>query len=71
MLWRLNGEPVVNYLITAPDASQISDWALEAMRWAASTGLIEGDETGAVNPTGSATRAEAAQMLRNLCEIME
>lgn len=63
MLWRLNGEPVVNYLITAPDASQISDWALEAMRWAASTGLIEGDETGAFTPTANTTRAQAATFM--------
>ena len=63
MLWRLNGEPVVNYLITAPDASQISDWALEAMRWAASTGLMEGDETGALTPTANTTRAQAATFM--------
>ena len=63
MLWRLNGEPVVNYLITAPDASQISDWALEAMRWAASAGLIEGDETGALTPTANTTRAQAATFM--------
>ena len=63
MLWRLNGEPVVDYLITAPDASQISSWALEAMRWAASIGLIEGDETGALNPTATTTRAQAATFM--------
>lgn len=63
MLWRLNGEPVADYLITAPDASQISSWALEAMRWAASIGLIEGDETGALNPTATTTRAQAATFM--------
>ena len=63
MLWRLNGEPVVDYLITSPDASQISSWALEAMRWAASIGLIEGDETGALDPTATTTRAQAATFM--------
>lgn len=63
MLWRMNGEPVVDYLITAPDASQISSWTLEAMRWAASIGLIEGDETGALNPTATTTRAQAATFM--------
>ena len=63
MLWRLNGEPVVDYLITAPDAAQISSWALEAMRWAASTGLIEGDETGALTPAADTTRAQAAAFM--------
>ena len=63
MLWRLNGEPVVNYLITTPDANQISPWALEAMKWAASTGLIEGDENGNLTPTATCTRAQAATFL--------
>ncbi len=63
MLWRLNGEPVVNYLITTPDANQISPWALEAMKWAASTGLIEGDENGTLPPTATCTRAQAATFL--------
>lgn len=63
MLWRLNGEPVVNYLITTPDASQISSWALEAMRWAASTGLIEGDENGLLSPGATTTRAQAATFI--------
>ena len=63
MLWRLNGEPVVDYLITAPDAAQISSWALEAMRWAAGTGLIEGDETGALSPAADTTRAQAAAFM--------
>ena len=63
MLWRLNGEPVVNYLITAPDAADISSWALEAMRWAASTGLIEGDDAGALTPAATCTRAHAATFL--------
>ena len=63
MLWRLNGEPVVNYLITAPDAADISSWALEAMRWAASTGLIEGDDAGALTPAETCTRAQAATFL--------
>ena len=63
MLWRLNGEPVVNYLITAPDAADISSWALEAMRWAASTGLIEGDDAGALTPAATCTRAQAATFL--------
>lgn len=63
MLWRLNGEPVVDYLLTAPDAAQISPWALEAMRWAASIGLIEGDETGALSPAADTTRAQAAAFM--------
>lgn len=63
MLWRLNGEPVIDYLMTAPDAGTISSWAYEAMRWAAGVGLIQGDEAGRLEPTATATRAEAATFL--------
>ena len=68
MLWRLFGEPVVNYLLTAPDADAISGWALEAMRWAVSERIVEGDENGAVTPTATATRAQAAAIIMRCLE---
>ena len=66
MLWRLAGEPVVNYALTAPDADAISGWAYEAMRWAVSEGIIEGDENGLIHPTTTCTRAEAAAILMRI-----
>ena len=66
MLWRLSGEPVVNYTLTSPDAYAISGWAYEAMRWAVSEGIIEGDDLGNLNPTANSTRAEAAAILMRL-----
>ena len=66
MLWRLSGEPVVNYALTAPDADAISGWAYEAMRWAVSEGIIEGDENGLIHPTATCTRAEVAAILMRL-----
>ena len=71
MLWRYSGAPGVELLLTAPDAGKISSWAMDAMRWAVSEGIIEGDETGAVNPTGSATRAEAAAIFMRFAERLE
>lgn len=71
MLWRYSGAPGVELLLTAPDAGKISSWAMDAMRWAVSEGIIEGDETGAVNPTGSATRAEAAAIFMRFAEGLE
>ena len=68
MLWRLAGEPVVNYALTAPDADAISGWAYEAMRWAVSEGIIEGDENGAVTPAATATRAQAAAIFMRYLE---
>ena len=48
------------------DYEQISDWAGEAMAWAVEQGLIQGASAGGqtvLNPGGTATRAECAQIL--------
>ncbi len=63
MLYRLAGEPETTGELTAPDAASVSSWAKTAMIWAMENGLIEGDETGAVNPGATATRAQAAALL--------
>lgn len=55
-------------LIAFPDNGSTSDWAVPAMRWAVGTGLLSG-KTGVagsrLDPTGTATRAEVAQILMN------
>lgn len=64
MLWRLAGEPMYTAdLSRVPDAGSISTWAQQAMCWAWATGLIEGDETGAITPAASASRAAAAALI--------
>ena len=63
MLYRLAGSPSVTGSLTAPDASSVSSWAKDAMLWAMNIGLIEGDENGAVTPTATATRAQAAAII--------
>lgn len=63
MLYRLAGEPETTGELTAPDAASVSSWAKAAMIWAMENGLIEGDETGAVNPGATATRAQTAALL--------
>ena len=50
------------------DASQVSDWARTAMGWANAQGLITGNTATTLNPTGSATRAEAATILMRFVE---
>ena len=68
MLYRLAGEPAVSGTITAPDASSVSSWAQNAMTWAMNIGLVEGDENGAVTPTATATRAQAAALIMRYLE---
>ena len=68
MLYRLAGEPTVSGSVTAPDAESVSAWAGDAMVWAMNIGLIEGDENGAVTPTATATRAQAAAIFMRYIE---
>ena len=68
MLYRLAGEPAVSGTITAPDAASVSTWAQNAMTWAMNIGLVEGDENGAVTPTATATRAQAAALIMRYLE---
>lgn len=51
------------------DWEQISEWAMSAMQWAVACGLIQGNEDGTINPTGTATRAEVATVIKRLVEL--
>lgn len=75
ILWRLaakKGLNTSNAGLTVPefaDRSQIAAWAAEAMSWGCTRGILTGKSANRVDPTGTATRAEAAAMivrLRNL-----
>ena len=50
------------------DAGSVSEYALEAMRWAVAEGLISGKTATTLVPGGEATRAEAAMILMRFCE---
>ena len=50
------------------DVGQVIAWAQTAMSWANAQGLITGDTATTLNPIGSATRAEVATLLMNVCE---
>lgn len=66
MLYRYMGEPAVSgsSLGRFSDSGTVSGWAAQAMSWAVANGVVNGSN-GALNPQGSATRAEVAQMLMN------
>ena len=49
------------------DASMISPWALDAVKWANALKIINGSNQK-INPAGDANRAEAAAMLVNFIE---
>lgn len=50
------------------DAGQVSGWALPAIRWAVSNGVITGMTDTTLVPQGTSTRAQAATMFTNFCE---
>lgn len=52
------------------DAQSVSDYALEAMQWAVSSGLING-MGGKLNPQGTATRAQVAALLQRICKTWD
>ena len=50
------------------DSASISDWAQTAMSWAVNAQVLSGKGNGVLDPQGTATRAEVAQMLMNFGE---
>ena len=53
----------------APDFADIPAWALDGMAFCYDAGIIRGDENGALNPNGTATRAELATILMNFDQL--
>ncbi len=48
------------------DSDHIHDWAKEGVDWAVKCGIISGMDNNILNPRGTATRAQAAQIFYNL-----
>ena len=63
ILWRLAGEPVVNYLLPYTDVEQDA-WYAEAARWAAAEKVTDRAE-GAFGPNDKLCRDEAVALLWN------
>ena len=61
-LWRAAGSPVVNYLMPFTDVDEGAYYA-EAVRWAASTGIVTGLTEMTFGTNDVCTRAQAAAMI--------
>ena len=55
-------------LSSFPDGGETSGWAAEGLSWAVGEGIINGKDGGKLDPTGEASRAEAAVMLQRFLE---
>lgn len=68
MLYRYAGSPAADgSLASFTDAGKVSAYAVDAMGWAVSTGLIAGTGSNTLDPQGSATRAQVATILMRFC----
>ena len=68
MLWRYAGSPAAGGEPPFRDAGEIGAHARNAVSWAVESGVMSGRGGGILDPKGYATRAQAAQMLRNFLE---
>ena len=69
ILWRLEDEPVVNYLMDFTDVDPAAYYA-EAVRWAASEGIVTGTSATSFAPGESITREQLATMLYRYAQTM-
>ena len=69
MLWRYAGSPKADgSLFSFVDGAQTNDWARPAMIWAVEQGLIAGVGNDRLEPSGQATRAQAATILMRFAQ---
>ena len=64
ILWRYAGSPAAEGGEDFADEGDISAYALQAVDWARSAGIVSGDDSGRFAPQSGATRAETAAILR-------
>ena len=67
-LWRVAGSPVVNYLMPFTDVDEGAYYA-EAVRWAASTGIVTGLTETTFGANGVCTRAQVVTMLYRFAKV--
>lgn len=62
IIWRMKDSPGVDYDMTFEDIPE-NIWYTEAVRWAASTGIVNGRDAAHFDPEGKILRQELASMI--------
>ena len=57
--------------LTFSDADSASAWSVDALEWAVGSGLISGKDNNMLDPQGTATRAEVAQIIANFIQAQQ
>lgn len=52
------------------DSNIISEYALNAIKWAYGSGIIKGDDAGRLTPKGYCSRAQVASVVHRFCEMV-
>ena len=68
ILWKYAGCPESDHELDFEDEANIAGYAKAALKWANEHKIINGKGSGKLDPSGNATRAEVAQMLKNFME---
>lgn len=69
MLYRYLGSPQTEGdLSKYTDQASVASWARDAMEWAVVVGVIQGTDDLRLNPSGTATRMEMAQIMTNFLQ---
>lgn len=64
ILYNYAGRPASpSQQLSFADADKAAAWSQDALRWAVGAGIISGKDGGVLDPQGTATRAEVAQMM--------
>ena len=69
ILWRMAGEPQVNYAMSFADVPA-GTWYTEAVRWAASEGIVTGYSDTKFGPDDPVTREQFAAMLYRYAQTL-
>ena len=69
ILWRCAGSPAAEPGTDYADESAIASYAVTAVDWARDTGVISGRDGNRFDPSGRATRAQAAVILHRYLEL--
>ena len=71
ILYAMADRPEAKQELTFADAGEISDWAVDAIRWCVENGILAGVGGNRMAPAATATRAEGAVMLMQLIRTVK
>ena len=64
------GAPEAGNLSRYPDEGSVADFAKDAFKWAVEAGIVNGTDTGMLNPKNDATRAQVAAVFERMIKYI-